>query len=164
MQELDQQTAIANIRVVFNESKRFRNYLWLDECAFFIATSRLKKSLSSTVRRYARMTGENGLGINCIRAIDELEQCVESGSMHFMGKVLVREQDFEAKLQAVEQSCVFDERAAQEWEASNPATPEELLEVARQQAEAIIAQAQEEAARIVSESLAAAKKRGPWNH
>jgi len=103
----------------------------IDEEAFYVATTRIRRSLPATARR-------------SLAAIDALEKVVEERSKgRFFGKVVVKESACRDKIVEVARCCM----AEQSLIAAGPTVAD-----ATDRAEFIIAEAQAQAAQIIAEA------------
>ena len=141
--------------------------VFIDEQAFFIQTSKLKKALPEVLKKAERIVRDRAKAsipsdepaLNVVRLIDELEQLVEHGKYHVFDKVLVDQQAFLALLAKLKQAVPRDLANVQVTlrnysEATEPlaATARPLLDQAHVEAQRIIQEAQREARRIVAEA------------
>lgn len=156
----DVQSAINEIRTIINSGSSFLNGTFMDEQAFFIGTSKLKKSLPDELKTWARAERDMKRSVNSLNQIDNLEMLAENGKAHVLGKVWVDKQACLQQLKNVEDSLAKDITEAQHWSATqSPAAVE--LQNARTEAERIIEDAKREAARIVEE--AKHNRENPWS-
>lgn len=173
--EDDLPALIAGLEKLVENGKRWPIFkaVWIDEQAFFIGTSKLKRALPGYLARTElaapdRLGGVrtlDELGIDILRLIDELEQLAENGKYHVFDKVFIHEGEFyqlTAKLKEAlprdlknTQSMMGQGYAAQQQPAA--ATSDAVLDAAQTEAQRIIAEARCEAERIVEE----ASQRGP---
>jgi hypothetical protein len=146
----DVQNAIDDIRAVIDSGRPLiMGKVFIDEQAFYIGTSRLKKSLPESWGQMATVRRSNAENFNSLVQIDELEMIAERGKFHVFGKVLVDEQACLQKLESVQAALIKDIAEAQAWSA------------AQTEAERIIAEAKIEAERIKEE--ARRQSESPWN-
>ncbi|HEX8237217.1 MAG TPA: hypothetical protein VF600_14760 [Abditibacteriaceae bacterium] len=155
------QAAIDEIRTVINSGKTFLNGAFIDEQAFFIATSRLKKILPNELRILARVEKDMKRTLDCLTQIDNLEILAETGKAHVFGKVWINQQVCLQQLEALKAALIRDLRQAEEWVASHPSRAESEVQAAQTEAERIIEDAKREAARILGE--AKRNRENPWS-
>jgi hypothetical protein len=164
----DVQNAIDDIRAVIDSGRPLiMGKVFIDEQAFYIGTSRLKKSLPESWGQMATVRRSNAENFNSLVQIDELEMIAERGKFHVFGKVLVDEQACLQKLESVQAALIKDIAEAQAWSAAHPAPVTQPapattdVQVAQTEAERIIAEAKIEAERIKEE--ARRQSESPWN-
>ena len=155
------QSAIDEIRTVINAGRLFLNGAFVDEQAFFIGTSKLKKSLPEAWVQLAAAERNEKRSLDSLMLIDELEMLIESGKAHVFGKVWINQQPCLEQLNKVEASLRQDLIRAQAWSASNPAPAITDVQVAQTEAARIIAEAKLEAERIKEE--ARQQRESPWS-
>ncbi len=162
------QNAINEVRAVINSGRPLiLGKVFIDEQAFYIGTSRLKKSLPEAWGQMATVRRSKSENFISLVQIDELEMLVENGKLHIFGGVLIDEQACLQKLESVQAALIKDIAEAQEWSTTHlapitqptPATTD--VQAAQTEAERIIAEAKLEAARIVEE--ARRQRENPWS-
>jgi hypothetical protein len=157
----DVQAAIDEIRAVIHAGRTFMVKVFIDEQAFFIATSKLKKSLPEAWGQMATARRPTGCSVASLDAIDNLEMLIESGKLHIFGGVLVDKQTCLLQIEGVETALAKDIAEAQTLSVSHPSPATTDVQSARTEAERIIAEAKREAARIVEE--AKRQRENPWS-
>ncbi len=170
----DVQSAIDEIRAVIKSGRPLiMGKIFISELAFFIGTSRLKKSLPEAWGEMATIRRSNSENFVSLAQIDELEMLIENGKLHIFGGVLIDEQACLQKLESVQSALIKDIAEARSWSASHPAPVTERasashptpattdVKAAQTEAERIIAEAKREAARIVEE--ARRQRENPWS-
>lgn len=138
------QARVDEVKSVINAGRPFLGGAFIDEQAFFIGTTRLKKALPEVligVEHAARGT------INVIGPLDELEAMIVNGKGHMFGKVSVDKQACLKQIANVEAALHADLKQFEQL----PPTPET-------EDERIVAQASSEAARVLDEARQEAQR------
>jgi len=95
--------ALQELRKLAQESPLRFGHLHLDEQAFFVATTKLKMGVPEFLKSHPEIGQDGSVDtMSLLRAIDDLEALVEAGSLHFLGKVFVKADDFNARLSQCE--------------------------------------------------------------
>lgn len=157
---------ISQLRQVVESGRALFGGVFIDAEAFFVATGKLKKSLVGfSVTPIATSSGEP---VHIHKLIDETEQFVENGKIHFFGRVWLEPAPLLAKIDLLESLLKQDESSSLNTTPFPTSTnsfgqnlPDKAgVENAKAEAERIIAEAKQEAERIVEQARRRVEE--PW--
>ncbi len=143
------QARIDEVKNVIDAGRPFLGGLYLDEQAFFVATTRLRKALPDAMKA---AEGKTHGAISVLSCIDDLERMIETGNLHTFGKVLVRDrQECLKQIDNMEAALDAGLKLSEHWQPVQE-TGEGVVAEARLEAARIVDEAQREAERILKEA------------
>lgn len=132
--------------------KRLWGKVLIDEEAFFIGTSNVRKALPFGLRDFATSEREAGRALDSLRLIDELEKLVENSQAHIFGKVLIDEKVYAERTTGLRQALRRDLPKGDQFLATSQSETADLIDEARAEAARIVEEARQQAEHILEDA------------
>jgi hypothetical protein len=143
------QAHIDELKSVINAGRPFLGGSFIDEQAFFIATSRLKKTLADALTGVERDVVR---GMAVVKLIDEFEMLIEMEKVICSAKFGVNKQACLNQIDAIQAAFPADLKRAEQLQQVHQAEDKRVLAEAHAEAARIVDEAHREAAGIIKEA------------